>query len=74
MSAREIIKAIPALSDADFKLVEAALRERIERGKTAETTNAEVEHSPAPGRRMSHDEAMDHVFGEFAPVLARLAQ
>ena len=29
---------------------------------------------PQPGRKLSHEEAMDYVFTEFTPVLAKLAQ
>jgi hypothetical protein len=74
MSAREIIKEVSALSEADLKLVAVALGERLGREKAIEALVGETEKKPVPGRKLSHDEAMDHVFSEFAPVLARLAQ
>jgi hypothetical protein len=72
MSARDFIKEIPALSDEELKLVEAALRERRERD--AATQSDAAAPNPMAGRKLSHDEAMDYVFTNFAPVLAKLAQ
>lgn len=69
MSARDIVEKISSLSDQEFALGEAAVRDRRDRDAVA---GAETKLSP--GRKLSHDEAMDYVFREFAPVLAKLAQ
>ena len=66
MSVARIKEEILHLTPADRREVEAFLR--------ALTQEEQGQTKPEDGPKMSHEEAMDYVFTEFAPVLAKLAQ
>lgn len=66
MSVAHIKQEILQLTSADRREVEVFLRELAQKEQELS--------KPQPGRKLSHEEAMDYVFTEFAPVLAKLAQ
>jgi len=68
MSVAHIKEEILQLTSADRREVEVFLHD------LAQKEQEPVNDAAQRGRKMSHDEAMDYVFTEFAPVLSRLAQ
>lgn len=66
MSVAHIKEEILHLTSTDRREVELFLRDLAQK----ESQPAK----PVAGRKLSHEEAMDYVFTEFSPVLAKLAQ
>jgi hypothetical protein len=64
MSAAEVINIIRGLSEAE--------RQEVMRYFTRE--GSIVKEAPFTGKRMSSDEAIDHVFKHYGDILAELAK